>query len=503
MVSPSTSFSTFPRADVVSANILVECIRLSGGTNIVEKCEKLWYLDNNYVTRTERTYNTEDAENIKNSLTVKSLHLLNQRGSNNLSVDKEDMTEDREIFPNDFTFEIMSRIWVENKSKDIAVRSQNLFDKLRFQAENKLISRQPYFLSVPILSPSIASYSTLVLVWADLDPQRASETLDKMTSGGLAPAYHVYARLMETWAKRMRRDKCDSILMKLLAAGYKPDPSTCRLLLSVHASTDLADSAERTEEALQRLLQAGVRMDEHLLISQLQAWSKSRSPAAANKAETALAKGIAAGVRPSVTIFNVLLDTHGKSNQPDSPERAEGVLRRMKEAGMTPQICSYNAAIAAWGRSYRKDAEERSALIFQQALRDGAQPNVITFSSLLSALSRSRDKNAPLRADAVFERMLEAGVQADTRAWTIMITIWSRSRIPDKEEKVQKIFQRMLAAGAPPSEVTYTALLSMWGNSRHPNASDRVVEIFHHMRSAGMRLDTVGYRYCTFFLMYI
>jgi pentatricopeptide repeat protein len=125
---------------------------------------------------------------------------------------------------------------------------------------------------------------------------------------------------METWAKKGRRDKCDSVLLKMLSAGYKPDPLSCRLLLNVHASTDLADSAERTEETLQRLLQAGVRMDEHLLISQLQAWSKSKSPVAANKAEAALAKGLANGVRPSATLFNVLLDTHGKSRQPDSPE---------------------------------------------------------------------------------------------------------------------------------------------------------------------------------------
>ena len=167
MVSPSTSFSAFPRADVVSANILVECIRLSGGTNIVEKCEKLWYFENNFDSRTEGVHNTENDENIQNSLTVKTLHLLNQRGSNNLSVDRKDVTEDHKIYPNDFTFEIMSRIWVENKSKDIAVRSQNLFDKLRFQAEGNSISRQPYFLSVSVLSPSIASYSTLVMLVQD------------------------------------------------------------------------------------------------------------------------------------------------------------------------------------------------------------------------------------------------------------------------------------------------------------------------------------------------
>ena len=62
---------------------------------------------------------------------------------------------------------------------------------MRYQAESKGVNRQPYFLGVPVLSPSVASYSTLVEVWADIDPQRATEIVDCMTDCGLAPAYQV------------------------------------------------------------------------------------------------------------------------------------------------------------------------------------------------------------------------------------------------------------------------------------------------------------------------
>lgn len=63
--------------------------------------------------------------------------------------------------------------------------------RLRFQAEATGGARQPYFLGVPALSPSVASYSTLVDVWTDLDPLRATEIVDRMTGFGLAPAYQV------------------------------------------------------------------------------------------------------------------------------------------------------------------------------------------------------------------------------------------------------------------------------------------------------------------------
>lgn len=69
--------------------------------------------------------------------------------------------------------------------------SLSLADRLRHQAESTGASRQPYFLGVPVLSPSVASYSTLVDVWSDLDPQRATEIVDRMTDCGLAPAYQV------------------------------------------------------------------------------------------------------------------------------------------------------------------------------------------------------------------------------------------------------------------------------------------------------------------------
>jgi hypothetical protein len=35
------------------------------------------------------------------------------------------------------------------------------------------------------------------------------------------------------------RNKCDDILTRMLAGGYKPDTESCRQLLSVHASIDL------------------------------------------------------------------------------------------------------------------------------------------------------------------------------------------------------------------------------------------------------------------------
>lgn len=71
------------------------------------------------------------------------------------------------------------------------IPSSSFTVRLRLQAEATGGARQPYFLGVPALSPSVASYSTLVDVWTDLDPLRATEIVDRMTSYGLAPAYQV------------------------------------------------------------------------------------------------------------------------------------------------------------------------------------------------------------------------------------------------------------------------------------------------------------------------
>ena len=127
--SPSSSISSlfiYPKADVVSANLLVEGIRLSGGSNIVERCERLWYSDSTYASSdstyvspsrtgrtdssvnkdtkiavlkkvygtdnkegaddTQSTQSTQSAQSTQNGmddrlLTVKALHLLNNRGA--------------------------------------------------------------------------------------------------------------------------------------------------------------------------------------------------------------------------------------------------------------------------------------------------------------------------------------------------------------------------------------------------------------------------------------
>jgi hypothetical protein len=67
------------------------------------------------------------------------------------------------IEPSDYTFELMRKIWSENRCPDIAMRSQNLFDILRFQDGKG--SKAPYFVGVPVLSPSVASYTAVVGGW--------------------------------------------------------------------------------------------------------------------------------------------------------------------------------------------------------------------------------------------------------------------------------------------------------------------------------------------------
>jgi hypothetical protein len=107
-----------PVADVVSANLLVECIRLSGCEDIVKKCEALWYPSS-----------SSNSDSISNSNSY--FH-----ASQSVSTDVEQRSGSsgadsgpQGIGPNDYTFELMSKIWQENKCNDIASRTQTLFDR--------------------------------------------------------------------------------------------------------------------------------------------------------------------------------------------------------------------------------------------------------------------------------------------------------------------------------------------------------------------------------------
>lgn len=119
---PAPAVYNYPAADVVSANLLVEGIRLSAGKGIVERCEQLWFSD--LKSGINPTFATTRESSSSSSSNSKSL------GSNEASL-KINWTgeESGKIYPNDYTFELMSKIWVENRCKDIATRSQNLFDR--------------------------------------------------------------------------------------------------------------------------------------------------------------------------------------------------------------------------------------------------------------------------------------------------------------------------------------------------------------------------------------
>ena len=132
---------THPIADVISANILVECIRLSGGKNVVERCEKLWYNDKNNninlniksntlsVIQTNKIEIIEKISQINKSDKLDNTKIIKNESVKNVDEEKNGNKNPRGIYPNDYTFELMSKIWVEGKCKDIAIRSQSLFDR--------------------------------------------------------------------------------------------------------------------------------------------------------------------------------------------------------------------------------------------------------------------------------------------------------------------------------------------------------------------------------------
>jgi hypothetical protein len=112
----------YPVADVVSANLLVEGIRLSAGKGIVERCEQLWFSDlGSGITPSTATITAKESSSSSSSKSM---------GGTDGQLKGNGVGEGPgKIYPNDYTFELMSKIWVENRCKDIATRSQNLFDR--------------------------------------------------------------------------------------------------------------------------------------------------------------------------------------------------------------------------------------------------------------------------------------------------------------------------------------------------------------------------------------
>ena len=116
----------YPAADVVSANLLVEGIRLSGGKGIVERCEQLWFSDLGSGI-TPSTASSRDG--ISSPKSVGSSGISSKGKGTGIGIGTGELESPGRIYPNDYTFELMSKIWVENRCKDIATRSQNLFDR--------------------------------------------------------------------------------------------------------------------------------------------------------------------------------------------------------------------------------------------------------------------------------------------------------------------------------------------------------------------------------------
>ena len=424
--------------ETLSLNLVLECLLRSGRKDGVELCEKLIY------------------------------------------------NEQKRIHPNEYTLTLAMKLWSKYNVKNIPMKAQSLFDQI-ISTNNNLNNNNHVVNS--------AAFTLLADAWCNDDPLHSTNILYTMISSAMTPPASLYSNIMSSWAKQGRADMCENIFNQILATGQKPDPLSCRILLSTLSSLDKSDSAERTVDALDHILRSGIKLDGYMVASVLSAWSKSSSPLAASKAEDCLLKAISAGAKMTVALVNILLDIYGKSKNHNAPEIAENWINKMIEYKISPTIDSYNSVIYAWGQSSRLDAEKRCSKLLHKALDTGVKPDVVTYSSILSAVSKAKDNDAPNRANKIFETMLEKGIIPDTMAWTILITIWSKSNVEGKEEKVQKIYDDMIRSGCIPNTVTFTALLTMWSTSKIPSASQKIIDIFKKMRQSDGKgiLDIVGY----------
>mmetsp|Transcript_27550 Transcript_27550/g.37882 ORF Transcript_27550/g.37882 Transcript_27550/m.37882 type:complete len:1909 (-) Transcript_27550:548-6274(-) len=404
---------------------------------------------------------------------------------------------------NDHTFQTMLQIW-QKVSEDtnagelaltrnaVLFRACFLLDKLN--TENLIICSRS----------RRRSFELLVEYSSKHRPSLAVEIMNTMPLYGMPATASLYSRVIAGGAAVNNADLCESTIFKMMSAGFKPAPYTCRIVLNALATASSLVPAERIENAVNRMMQMGVQLDTYMLSSLLQALSRtytsttsSIDASAADRAEVWFQRAFKSGVTPTLEQFNQLISVLSKTNRDDSAERAERVLRSMKDRGVHPDIVSYNSVISAWGKrrsSLDVNADINLAMgILQSAIQDGLQPDVVTYTSVLSVMSRSRDASIPQKASALFDSMIAAGIEPDRMAWTILMGIWCKSSDPNKEMTVQAIFKRMLHSGCAPNIITYTAMLSMWADSRNTKASRYVIEVFHSMQQTGVKFDTKAY----------
>jgi hypothetical protein len=182
----------YPRAGVVSANLLIECIARSGRRDAVSRCEGV-------LLQAQAQSQSLDGSRgeARQGLLSKTGKQQPTRISSAQRI-SDGTVESVAIVPDDYTFSLMMRLWTENECGDIADRAQALFDRIQSAAAASA-SATAYSSasrsSPRHFGPSVATYSALVDAWADRDPTRAAQILDLMSDKGMAAPTQLYSKV--------------------------------------------------------------------------------------------------------------------------------------------------------------------------------------------------------------------------------------------------------------------------------------------------------------------
>ena len=432
------------------------------------------------------------------------------------------------IVPNDFTFQTLLRIWTQHGSgsdggsEAVLQRAVPMFNTLIGAARGDSIAGAGMYPGSAIQSSSglggaasvVAhthtrltpmrrqSYCALIeaLSGPAHSPRMAHTLLLRLLALGEVPAQRVYAQMVRGTAAVRLTGLCDETFKLMLRSGHRPDRASCRALLQTLAASGRPDAAKRATEAFERIIA--------LPSSTSPPFSTSASPSApSSSAPLSLRRSMR--TRRAHDLQN--------SDSRDSSDGSDGSFHRKLKSSQSsstsaPISSSSSSTInavtvvdeslvvpllRAWARSPLPSAYTHAERTFERALRAGMRPSLELCNMLLHVYARC---DQPERAESLLRRMQQKrGGGGDNEDGMLVVTSDSGSG--------QRLFP---LEGVWPDRVSFNTAISAWARRRtHArvgslHATARAFALFEQMKrlqraSADPQLLPDAFTYATLF----